>query len=166
MEIGVSEAAERLSVSPQRVRQLLESGQLSGRKLADSWVLDESQLRRRPAVSRPLSARMAWGLIDHLSDRRLGFSDGLSAHERYRVRQLADRLQASDNPVLLLRSWLPRRAQRVELSCASRDLDDLAGDVQHDLCGVLTQIGSLALFLKADQTHVVIAVIPVQVIAR
>ena len=128
MEIGVSEAAERLSVSPQRVRQLLESGQLSGRKLADSWVLDESQLRRRPAVSRPLSARMAWGLIDHLSDRRLGFSDGLSAHERYRVRQLADRLQASDNPALLLRSWLPRRAQRVELSCASRDLDDLAGD--------------------------------------
>ena len=101
---------------------------MSGRKLADSWVLEESELRRRPAVSRPLSARMAWGLIDQLSGRQYGFIDDLSAHERYRVRQLVDRLRAADDPVLLVRSWLTRRAQRVELSCAPRDLDDLARD--------------------------------------
>lgn len=128
MEIGVSEAAARLGVSQRRVRQLLESGQLTGRKLGANWALEESELRRKPAVSRPLSKRMAWGLIDLLSDGIYGFSNGLSSHELYRLRELGLRLQASSDPVPLLRSWLPRRAERIELSCATDDLDDLAQD--------------------------------------
>jgi excisionase family DNA binding protein len=139
MEIGVSEAAARLDVSVRRVRQLLASGQLSGRKVGDNWVLEESELRRRPAVSRPLSERMAWGLIDELSDRLFGFSDGLSPNERYRLREMADRLKVSDNAVPLLRSWLLRRAERMELSCADDDLDDLAHDVRVVRSGISDQ---------------------------
>src|SRR4051794_1051784 len=130
MEIGVAEAAGRLDVSVRRVRQLLESGQLSGRKVGDSWVLDESELSRRPAVSRPLSERMAWGLIDQLSGGSHGFADRLSPHERYRLRERVDRLKASDDPVPLLRSWLRRRAERIQLYCAPGDLGDLAQDAR------------------------------------
>jgi hypothetical protein len=130
MEVGVHDAAERLGVSQQRVRQLLESGQLVGRKVAGVWLLDESELRRKRAVSRPLSERIAWGLIDVLSDQGYGFSHELAPHERYRLREKVDRLRSSDDPVSLLGSWLSRRAQRLELSCAGNDLGDLAHDAR------------------------------------
>lgn len=122
------EAAARLGLSMRRVRQLLESGQMAGRKLGKNWVLEESELRRKPAVSRPLSERMAWGLVDLLSDGIYGFSDGLSAHERYRLRELGHRLKSSSNPVPMIRSWLAHRAERIELSCSADDLKDLAAD--------------------------------------
>ena len=53
---------------------------------------------------------------------------GLAAHERYRLREMINRLRISSNPVPLVRSWLTKRADRVELSCAEGDLRDLALD--------------------------------------
>jgi hypothetical protein len=73
---------------------------------------------------------MAWGLIDQLSGGSHGFADRLSPHERYRQRERVDRLKASDDPVPLLRSWLRRRAERIQLYCAPGDLGDLAQDAR------------------------------------
>lgn len=73
---------------------------------------------------------MAWGLIDLLAGPSYGLSEGLVAHERYRLREMINRLRIVSNPVPLLRSWLPKRADRIHLSCANNDLRDLAQDAR------------------------------------
>jgi excisionase family DNA binding protein len=72
VEISVADAAARLSVSEPRVRQLLSSGDMAGRRLGRSWLVsDESvaqlQQQGRPS-GRPLGPRRAWGLLDLLAD--------------------------------------------------------------------------------------------------
>ena len=50
MEVmNVARAAEVLDVSPRRVRQLLESGQLAGQQLGRSWVIDRSDIDTSPS---------------------------------------------------------------------------------------------------------------------
>lgn len=124
MEISVADAAARLQLSVQRVHQLLAKGELQGRQIGRQWVIEETQLRRRPLASRPLSDRMAWGLIDLLS----GDSPQVEPSERYRLRKLSDRLRAAVEPAVLLRSWLRPRAVRLELSCPTVDLRELTVD--------------------------------------
>lgn len=71
MEISVADAAARLDLSQPRIRQLLSSGDLAGRRLGRSWLVsDESvaqlQQQSRPS-GRPLGPRRAWGLLDVLA---------------------------------------------------------------------------------------------------
>jgi len=44
--ISVTEAARRLGLSPQRVRQFVESGRLRARKVGAQWVIRAADLRR------------------------------------------------------------------------------------------------------------------------
>src|SRR5690606_12205486 len=61
-EITVAEAADRLGVSPSRVRALVGAGSLPGRKVGGLWLLEEDAVDaagRDPRRSgRPLSPRM------------------------------------------------------------------------------------------------------------
>lgn len=45
MEIGTTEAARRLKITPGRVRQLIAEGWLSARKVGDHWLINPDELR-------------------------------------------------------------------------------------------------------------------------
>ena len=111
--VGVAEAAAQLGISPQRVRHLLASGRLAGHQISGRWVIDPAGLNR-PEVSagRPMSSRMAWGFVELLEGDR---PDGLAPSEVSRLRNRARDLAGAADPALMLRSWLPNRAERVEL---------------------------------------------------
>lgn len=71
MEITVRDAAERLAIGEPRVRQLLISGEIAGRRLGRMWMVSaesvaQLQRRNRPP-GRPLGPRRAWGLLDLLA---------------------------------------------------------------------------------------------------
>lgn len=86
MEVGVDEAADRLGLSRHRVRDLIRSGHLPARQVAGRWVVDTSDLDRvgeNRSPGRPLSPRMAWGLVGLLD---AGDAPDLSAPERSRLR--------------------------------------------------------------------------------
>jgi excisionase family DNA binding protein len=87
VEIAVSAAAARLGVSEPRVRQLLTTGRLGGRRLGRSWLVDSEDVarleqQRRPS-GRPLGPRRAWGLLDLLDG---GEADWLSGAARSQLR--------------------------------------------------------------------------------
>ncbi|MGD0701976.1 MAG: helix-turn-helix domain-containing protein [Trebonia sp.] len=93
MEISVADAAARLDLSEPRIRQLLSSGDLAGRRLGRSWLVsDESvahlQQQGRPS-GRPLGPRRAWGLLDLLADGRAAW---LAPSARSQLRAGAQRL--------------------------------------------------------------------------
>jgi excisionase family DNA binding protein len=86
VEVGVDEAAQRAGVSQHRLRYLIRAGELPARRVAGRWVLEVDAVDRyaeyrRPG--RPLSPRMAWGLIELLQSGR---APALSAPERSRLR--------------------------------------------------------------------------------
>lgn len=54
--LSVAESAERLGVSPARVRALIKAGQLPAEKSGRAWVLREEDVLHR-AVSRPRAGR-------------------------------------------------------------------------------------------------------------
>ena len=87
--MGTTEAAERLGVSPQRVRALWHEGALLGQIMANRLLLDRASVldlaeRDRPAT-RPLSARNAWTLLLMLAGEP---SPWASASELSRLRRL------------------------------------------------------------------------------
>ncbi|MFD1824481.1 MULTISPECIES: helix-turn-helix domain-containing protein [Mumia] len=123
--IGVRDAAERLGVSPRRVLQRIEDGTLPSVRVGSQWAIDPAHLplaRGRP--SRPLSAHMAWALLDYLD----GGTPDVAPTERKRLHAYADRLRQADDPATLLRAWMEKRADRHEYRAAAADLDDLRDD--------------------------------------
>ena len=97
----MSEAAEHLSVSPRRVRQMLSDGMLEGHRVGRGWAIEERAIstaaRRRPA-HRPWTARSAWSVLA-LAD---GMEPRCTSYERSRAArrlsvglpQLLDRLSS------------------------------------------------------------------------
>jgi hypothetical protein len=84
--MDVKAAAAHLGLSPQRVRQLIRDGVLPAERLAGRWVLDREAVRRaaeRRTPGRPLSPRMAWGLVSLIET---GDAPEMSAAERSRWR--------------------------------------------------------------------------------
>ena len=97
MEVVVAEAAERLGVDRSRVRQLLNAGDLQGRRVGRDWLVSAEDVarlqgqRRRPG--RPLGPLRAWGLLDLLAG---GPASWLSYSARSQVRASMSRLQDVD----------------------------------------------------------------------
>ena len=122
--VSVTEAAERLGVSRQRVVQLIGDGRLHAVRLGRSWAITEGELAafevaRRPSV-RPMSARMARAMVDLIGQ---GFGEpagvswlGLPDRERSRLRRQWEQMRASQEPASLLRAWLPRRCRAERFS--------------------------------------------------
>lgn len=65
--LSVSEVAESLSVSPRRVRQLIESERLEARRFSGVWMIEEAEIadfsRQPRPVGRRWSAAAAWAVL-------------------------------------------------------------------------------------------------------
>lgn len=137
MFVGVSEAAERLGISRQRVLQMIADQRLPAQRIGQSWSIDAADLaRHRVPVGRPLSMNMARGFLDMAA----GMRPELSARDISRLRvnmiRLVREVESDGDPAGLLRSWLPRRAARRELSVADADLSNAFADERIVLSGV------------------------------
>lgn len=116
MPRSVEEVAAALGVSPQRVRELLKTGRLRGRKIAGRWLIEP--LADPPRRSgRPMSARIAWAALAILAGER---PDWISAPERSRLR----RRIADAGIVDAMRTAEPR-STRYALRVHPRDRDRL-----------------------------------------
>lgn len=97
MDLSVDEAADRLGVSRVRVRQLLASGDLLGRRLGRAWLVDGDSVRRleghRRDPGRPVGPKRAWAILDLLSG---GKAPWLSYSERSQVRSYIAGLEEPD----------------------------------------------------------------------
>lgn len=98
--ITTGEAADRLEVSAQRLRQLIGSGDISAERHGHVWAVDPASVgdygrRRRPTAGRSLSARMAWAAL--LSSFGTDLTDdiveafGLRRTECSRLSELSER---------------------------------------------------------------------------
>jgi excisionase family DNA binding protein len=100
MEIAVSDAAARLGVSEPRVRQLLTSGALAGRRLGRSWLVSDESVARlqqnRRLPGRPLGPRRAWGLLDILAG---GKAPWLTSSARSQLKASMRHLEGADPDV-------------------------------------------------------------------
>jgi excisionase family DNA binding protein len=133
MELAVSRVAQRLGVSDRQVRKLIAKQLLPARMEGGRWLIEESNLRRSPPVSRPMSARIAWAMIAMLSGEEVR---GLRADERQRLIDKVERLRSSDQPLPLLRAWLPRRADRRRFAVAAEDAAQLRRDDRVVVSGI------------------------------
>lgn len=119
--LSVARAADVLDVSPRRVRQLLESGQLAGEQLGRSWVIDRGDVDRlrRSGAGRPWSASSAWAVLALAAGRE----PELSPVERSRARR-----RLADHGLAGLVVQLRARAERREAYAHPSVLDRVAGD--------------------------------------
>src|SRR5262249_38415584 len=131
-DLTVSEAAQELGTSMRRVRQLIEAGELGGRRTAAGWLISADDVAARSAkVGRPVSAPTAWTaalLLDEQKpevDRRLP----------HRARRLLSQLpEPTDSP----KAWtqfFARRAERRPMWAHSGTLEALSTDRKASLGG-------------------------------
>lgn len=87
MDISTKDAALRLQVSPQRVLVMLREGQLTGRRVGSTWLVDEASVTARIALNAsagpPWTTKTTVRILDALSDQRT-----LAPRERALVRRL------------------------------------------------------------------------------
>jgi len=131
-EVGVREASRMLDVSERRVRQLIEAGSLRARQVSGSWLVDVASIPNAPRRGgRPLSPRMAWGLVEAVEGRRAPW---LSPKDAFRLKRMRDRLELDPAPEVLLKAALVERADRYVLSCS--EPDELRSDPRVVLSGI------------------------------
>ena len=96
--VTVSEAAERLGVLPQRVRALVQAGELAAVRAQGVWLIDADSLARRTLLAdlgvtassaRPWSQTTVWVAMRALDDDGALLSQ-LDRKARYRLRRRLD----------------------------------------------------------------------------
>ncbi len=141
MPVGVAEAAQRLGVSRQRVLQMISDGLLPAERIGRAWSIQESDIaRRRVPAGRPLSAGMTRGLLELAA----GIRPDLNPRDVSRLRARLVQLARDENPANLLRSWLPGRAERREMSVAHADLSTVLDDDRFVLSGVSDNLAAMS----------------------
>lgn len=124
--LSVAEAAARLRVSPRRVRQLLDAGDLTGDTVGRHVLVDSASVERRLTAEvppgRPTGAKMAWAVLAALT------SDGTAQpHDRllrHRLAKLLAERRPADDWVTLLR----RRATAQRYWAHPGVIDELLAD--------------------------------------
>lgn len=91
--MSVAQAAERLGVSPEHVRELVASGRLAAAKPGRDLLIKSTAVHRRlyvekPRSSQPWSPRMAWAVLEIAAGDRPGW---ISSSELVRARRYAER---------------------------------------------------------------------------
>lgn len=125
MQLSVSEFAEARGVSRQRALALINSGQVKAKRIGHSWAIDQLEVNQRPAISRPLSPRMARLLIAAMSSEPAE----LDSQERYFLGRYVERLRSDPSPIGLLHSWLRSRQIRVvDVAANPADIADVSSD--------------------------------------
>lgn len=137
MAVGISEAAEQLGVSRQRVLQMIAEQRLPAERVGQSWSISEADIaRRRVPVGRPLSMDMARGFLDLADGKRPALSSRDISRLRGNMIRLVREVRSDGDPAGLLRSWLPRRAARLEMSVAEADLPEALVDDRLVISGI------------------------------
>lgn len=152
MMLSVKEAAEALSLSPARIRKLIEDGKIRADKVGSQWILDELEVKRyrKAPGGRPAHHDTAWGYLNSLEDRRKKVpSEGGGAYERKlpqtsrqtleRWTRWTDRLLSSSTGDELLINFLSKvdsRAERRLFTADRDDIPDLRSDPRIVLAGV------------------------------
>ena len=145
MAVGVSEAARRLGVSRQRVLQMISDGRLPAERIGRAWSIQDSDIaRRRVPVGRPLSVGMARGLLELGAGIRPDLSSRDVSRLRAHLVRLAQESSFEGDPAKLLRSWLPGRAARCEMSVAEVDLPGVLADDRLALSGASDRLAAMS----------------------
>lgn len=140
MAIGVLEAAERLGVSRQRVLQMIADQRLPAQRIGRVWSINEVDIaRHRVPLGRPLSINMTRGLLELAAGVRPELSSRDISRLRAHIARLVHEVSSDGRPGSLLRSWLPRRAIRHEMSVADVDLPEALADERLVISGVSDQ---------------------------
>jgi hypothetical protein len=126
--VSVEEYAQWRGISVQRVRELLRSGELPGRRVgARQWDVEETAYTARPRLGPPMSPPMAWALI-----AMIGGEDRHPDVPPVRLdRLLKNRehlLSAGTEAPAILASWLRHRGERLTYRADPRDLPELMAD--------------------------------------
>jgi hypothetical protein len=104
--MSVAEAADRLGISPARVRVLVHRGDLLAEQAAGRWLVDAASVdfvaARPRRAGRPFDARAAWALLAMAGDRS---PDWLVPAERARLAEVL-----ASRGILNLAAQLGRRA--------------------------------------------------------
>ncbi len=137
MEISVAEIARMRGLSPRRVLQLIAAGEISARRVGGQWLIEQSEILKSPRLARPMSARMAWGLIYLMSGQE---SPHLGPTERSRLRSrlnaLVNQARNGDHVIPQLSSLLRERARTVSLRARPEALIDIRLDKRLILSGI------------------------------
>jgi excisionase family DNA binding protein len=154
VEVSVREAAERLGVSPQRVRAMAAAGRIPARKLGRDWAIDLDQVGAHAlgprGHGRPLSARSSWAILAMIAGEQ---PRGLSRSELARARARLGALARPDPGVLSARAGLARFVVHRGLR------DRLAGDRRVVLGGAsaashhgadLISLGEVEAYVRAE----------------
>lgn len=124
MPVGLREVAERLGVSPRRVRAMIAAGQLSAEKIEGRWLVESDLLERLVDIPRrdgpPWSPVLAWAYLQYLDGDPQAL-DGLSRVSRHRVRQRASAALALDQ----LAGLALRRAEALRCRAHPSVVNDL-----------------------------------------
>jgi hypothetical protein len=149
-EIDVRGAAKRLGVHPSRVRALLLSGDLKGRKVGARWLVDQyaSDVRALSASvvdGRAFSPPRAWGLLALLSGDHAPWLDP-SARSRLRAR-------LAHGPLQQLLPRLRRRAQVHHFRAGAGALKSIRGAKGFIPSGVSAADAYNAAILAAEQVE-------------
>ncbi|MFE4951639.1 hypothetical protein ACFQ9V_16195 [Leifsonia sp. NPDC056665] len=125
MQLSVSEFAEARGVSRQRALALINSGHVKAKRIGHSWAIDQLEINQRPAISRPLSPKMARLLIAALSGEQVE----LDAQERHFLGRYVKRLRSDPSPLGLLHSWLrSRQIRMVDMAANPADIAEISSD--------------------------------------
>jgi excisionase family DNA binding protein len=132
-KMSVPQAAERLGVSPARVRQRIDDGSLIAEKVGGRWLLDlEASQPQKAQAGRPVSPLSVWWSLvafepDLTVNELMHGVQRLSRSSRDRaVRRVAEAIENRDHDGLL--AWLSNRASRHLFVAAASDLKVLRSD--------------------------------------
>lgn len=134
MMMGVSEFASQLGISPGRVRQLIATSRISAHKSGGTWLIDSNQLKLRPLSSRPMSRSMATNFVYLLSG--MDWGKNLQPSQKSRINNYLMELKKSNNPALLLASWLKGFRNEYRLFTNPNDLKVLRNEAKLYVAGV------------------------------
>ena len=142
--IGVSQAADRLDVSRQRVLQMIAEGRLPAKRVGRSWAVAEVDLARHISPSsRPLSFQMSRAFLALSGGERPQVDPKELSRLRKHMHRLVREVRDGD-PANLLRSLLAKRAVRGELSVAEADLPDVLADPRLIISGVSHRVAGMS----------------------
>lgn len=113
-DISVADAAQLMSLSTTRVRQLVDEGQLRARKVGRMWLIDPTSMPLERPGGRPLSARLAWGTLLSACSRQVPWVD---SRDKGRISARLKKMAGNPGPEYLSRALFPNRATRLEFMC-------------------------------------------------
>lgn len=146
--LSVAEAALRLDISVQRVRQLVHAGQLDAAKGPGGWLVADNAVRAReralPGSGRPLSPRMAWLVVAQLlasgSASESALTRDSDRRERHRLRNLLEHRDLEPDWA----NWLSRRAEVARYWVHPGSLERVLSDARISVsgAGVAASVGA------------------------